>query len=213
MNTHKTKTKINQYADKNTVEAIRDMGSGVAKSVTKDLGDDMIKGLWDQLLGVEKDAEKTKGELEAGQELNLAGLVKRQQETTREYAAPAIDYRNEILHVEKRAVQENNQEMQVKIEEIVIELKKIVKSSAELKAKIRTVTVEQRITKPGKYHLAFFEWMVSMVRNARLTIESSASWLSATQGKKQKRQYWNMFKKHGTTFGLSNERVVATQTG
>ncbi len=216
MTTQKSKQKINYYGDKNTVEARRDAGGSVAKSVAKDLGPDMVSDLWDQLLGVENPIKKAKGELQEGQEFDLSSLSKKQakdSEQLHSYVEAAIDYKSEIIHVEKRKTQEDNHELQVKVEEIALELKKLVQTSKELRSKIRGASVEQRVTKPGKYHLAFFEWMVSMVRNARLTIENSASWLTAMQSKKQKRQYWNMFKKHGTTFGLSNERVVATQTG
>jgi hypothetical protein len=46
-----------------------------------------------------------------------------------------------------------------------------------------------------------------------MTVEDSGAWLSAMSGKKGKKTYWSEFKKHGTSFGMSNERSVATQTG
>src|SRR3989344_5698474 len=72
---------------------------------------------------------------------------------------------------------------------------------------------EQQIVNPGKYHVSFFEWVLLLVRQARMKVEDSSAWLGAFKSKKAKKQYWSMFKKHGTTFGLSNERVVSTQTG
>ena len=89
-------------------------------------------------------------------------------------------------------------------------------SSKELEIQFKDVVVEQRIVKPGKYHQSFFEWMLIIVKTARMRVEDAGTWLSVMHGKKNKRHsqnYWQMFKKHGTTFGLSNERVVATQTG
>jgi hypothetical protein len=82
-----------------------------------------------------------------------------------------------------------------------------------LQIEFKEVAIEQRIVNPGKYHTSFFEWVLSAIRIARMKVEDSGAWLSASKGKKAKKDYWQMFKKHGTTFGLSNERVVATQTG
>ena len=44
-------------------------------------------------------------------------------------------------------------------------------------------------------------------------VEDSGAWLGKVQGKGAKKGYWGMFKQHGTTFGLSGERSVATQVG
>jgi hypothetical protein len=67
--------------------------------------------------------------------------------------------------------------------------------------------------KPGKYHLNFFEWMLVTIQNARMRIEDSAAWVGVVSGKKNKKDYWNLAKSHGTSFMLSGERVAATQVG
>ena len=77
----------------------------------------------------------------------------------------------------------------------------------------KEVTMETVPAKPGVYHVNFFEWLFSLIKGIREKIEDSCVWLRAFQSKKSKRGYWAMFKKHGTSFGLSSERVVATQTG
>ena len=99
---------------------------------------------------------------------------------------------------------------------IIIELKRLAASSQELEIEFKDVVMTQNVVKPGKYHQGFFEWVLIVIRNARVRVEDAGAWLSVMHGKKGKKQqqnYWQMFKKHGTTFGLSNERVVATQTG
>ncbi len=88
------------------------------------------------------------------------------------------------------------------------------KPSQELEITYKDMAIEQRIVKPGKYHLNFFQFVLSMVRSARMKIEESSAWLSVAKGKNGKKQnYWQMFKKHGTTFGMSSERAIATQAG
>ncbi|MEK7119300.1 MAG: DUF5660 family protein, partial [Patescibacteria group bacterium] len=66
---------------------------------------------------------------------------------------------------------------------------------------------------PGVYHLNFFERLKSMLKILREQIEDSSSWLSLQNNRKKKKRYWGMYKKHGTSFGLSHERNLATQAG
>ena len=85
-----------------------------------------------------------------------------------------------------------------------------VKSTKE----IGKIKVEQLPAKTGIYYLRFLEWMIMLVRQLRQRVEDGRAWLSTFQKRQKKRLgYWKMYKKHGTTFGLSHERTLATQTG
>lgn len=219
MTDKKTKKQPKQYTNKNPLEAFKDMGGGVVNAVKNDIGKNMAKGLWEQFLGAgkyspkkENSREKRRGDLQEGEELVLA-QAEREEKAVRWDIEAGIDYRRQILKGTEVIAAENTREIQVKIQEAMIELRRLVQTSKDLEAQIKHVSVTEAPVDPGKYHLNFFEWLVSTIREARLRIEDSASWLSTFQSKKSKKQYWNMFKKHGTTFGLSNERVVATQTG
>ena len=221
MNNKKTK-KNNQYVDTNPIEALRDITSGVASAFTNDLGKGAASDLWKQLLRGETSSHSS-GELAPGQELDLASMSNYTQPNQTENMeeddyktpdiAPGIDYRREILEGDKKVARAEMQEMESQVQQIIVELKRLAQSSSTLEAEFKEVTVEQRITHPGKYHVTFFAWVLTVVRNARMRVEDSGAWLAQFKSKKKQKQYWNMFKKHGTTFGLSNERVVATQTG
>lgn len=208
------KSKAKQYIDQNPVEAVRDTLSAVPQSVAKNT-QDALGDLWEQFLGINKytkgETQNLSGDLAEGKELNLKKL-KEEQEKKKDIT-PGINYGAEIAYVQERAVSQENQETKAQIQQILVELKKLVESSEELRVEFREITVEQRVAKPGKYHQSFFEWMLATIRQARERVEDSKAWLSLFKSKKAKREYWSMFKKHGTTFGLSNERVVATQVG
>ncbi|OGH42624.1 MAG: hypothetical protein A3B53_02845 [Candidatus Levybacteria bacterium RIFCSPLOWO2_01_FULL_42_15] len=195
--------------DTNPIEAVRD---GVVQSVVNDLGKGAVSDLWKQILGSEV-PQKTSGEMQQGQELDLTSLAKKQNEKKPQAVEAGINYTAEIVHAQRRIAHQENQEMKAQIDQIVFELKHLAKSSTILEAEFREVVVEQRIEKPGKYHVSFFEWMLSVVKSARMRVEDSGAWLALFKSKKKQRGYWQMFKKHGTSFGLSNERVVSTQTG
>ena len=214
MKTKTQKPKSQNLVDQNPIEILKGIGSGVVDSVVDDFGKRSINNLWEQLLGTknpQEEGDQTSGDLEEGREIHLSKKIKK--EALPEPIEPGIDYRREILDVGKRADRENTQVLNAKIAEILTELKKITAASAEIAVEFKEITVEQRIEQPGEYHVTFFQWMLSMVRAAREKIEDSGAWLSVMKSKKKQKGYWAMFKKHGTTFGLSNERVIATQAG
>lgn len=111
---------------------------------------------------------------------------------------------------EQQIVQETKLILQ-KLKEQVILLEKSEKSLATEVTKIK---VEQLPQKSGIYYLRFLEWLLTVVRQLRMKVEDGRAWLSTFTTRKKKRLgYWQMYKKHGTTFGLSHERTLATQTG
>lgn len=188
----------------------------------------IVGEITEQLLG-EKITPRNSGELAQNQELNILDLLrnaiapdKQQPKTSKVTASekltahvePGINYQREIVTLTERKTHEDTQELKTKLEEIQIELRRITDSSKELQIEFKEVVgEEQRIEKPGQYHLNFFEWVLSVIRTVRLRVEDSASWLAVFKSKKNHKDYWSQFKKHGTSFGLNNERTVSTQTG
>ncbi|MEX2007379.1 MAG: DUF5660 family protein [Candidatus Levyibacteriota bacterium] len=201
----KQKSQQVNFLNQNPLESLGNIMQGAGDSFVKDLAGAGASGFFEQMLGIEaKKPEKSSGDLQEGEALDLKKLKNAQIE-------PGIDYRREIIHADKASSSEDRA-IRVRVEEILVEIKKLTQSSKELEMEFRDVAVETQIVKPGKYHESLFEWLYSMVKAARMRIDESKGWLSAMHSKKD-RKYWAMFKKHGTTFGLSNERVVATQTG
>jgi len=201
--------------DDNPIEAIRNIGGAVVESAKNDFAKGLVTDLWDQMLGTEigkgDTTHQTSGDLKEGQEITLKKQSKKEEKKPQIEAG--WDYAGEIIHAEKRISQTENRELSTRVSEIMIEIKKLANSSRELEATFREITVEQKTVNPGKYHLNFFEWMLSTIRSARMKIEDSKNWASLFASKKGKKEYWSLYKKHGTSFGLSGERTVATQTG
>lgn len=125
----------------------------------------------------------------------------------------AINYGEIMIKSSEASMHKEMREVNQRLQEIMSELQRLISSSKELKMEFADVGVEQAPTQAGEYHLNFFDWLLLTIRAAREKVEDSGAWLNAVKGKKDKKGYWGMFKKHGTTFGLSNERSVATQTG
>lgn len=222
MTTKKSKN-TKEVSEKNPFEEpIGGLGSGIVKSFAKDFGQEGIHDMWDQLLGVgdfETTTRQFTGDLVEGEEFDLrTHLAKKHERPTPEKskrmdAEPGINYFSEIINSEKRVSRQQERSIETKIQEILVELKRLVHTSAALQVEYREIAVEQRVVKAGKYYVSFFEWLLTVIRAARMRIEDSGAWLSTMKSKKGQKGYWAQFKKHGTSFGLSNERVVATQTG
>ncbi len=201
----KTNKKQRQYIDQNPIESLRSIGSSFSGSVVEDLAKDSGKDLVNQLLGL----SRTKGgDLHAGEEISFGEVKEKVHEVT-EFAH---EYQREIIHAERIASHEASQETQVKIQEILIEIKQLAKSSEQLEKQVDVVALEQQGGNPGKYHLNFIESVLEWIRDARANVEDSLVWFQALRSKRSAKQYGSLAKQHGTSFTLSNERSVATQT-
>jgi len=218
----KRKFKPQTNIDQNPIEAIRDIGSSIVESAKNDFAKGLVTDLWDQMLGTEvgkgNATHQTSGDLQEGQEISLNKKksdqkAEKSQEERKPYIEAGWDYTGEIIHAEKRISQTENRELSARVSEIMVEIKKLANSSKELEVTFREITVDQGPVNPGKYHLNFFTWMLATIRSARMRVEDSKNWASLFASKKGKKEYWSLFKQHGTSFGLSGERTPATQTG
>lgn len=115
------------------------------------------------------------------------------------------------------AERQDRLEAKQEIIRLVSEIKKAIlaleKKQKIMISEVAKVTVEVLPENPGPYHVRFFEWLLRILRDLRKKVSESATWLSVLRSKKKQRNYWKMYKKHGTGFGLSAERAVATQAG
>ena len=127
----------------------------------------------------------------------------------RERIQPRVSNRELIQPLIQKDIVETKQ----KLEAIRQELQALSKSIRGLQQEIQTAVMEMPV-EPGVYHLNFFEQLKTLLKGIRERVDDSRVWLSAWNANaKKKRGYWGMYKKHGTSFGLSNERTLATQAG
>ena len=221
--TQKQKKKLPKLFDfdNESFESIREFTSGVAGSVKHDLAEEGAKDLYKQLLGKYEEtshgAQRMAGDLEEGQEFDLSSHGESEQQTTvRRDIDPGLEqynYYREIARSSEHSQKRESYQMDRQVEEILIEIKQLIDTSKEIETEFKFLAVEQTPVEVGKYHIHFFDWVLTTIRSARMKVEDSGAWLSAMSSKKGKRNYWSMFKKHGTSFGMSNERSVSTQTG
>lgn len=213
----KPKKKPNNYNNQNLIESLRSVGTGVVDSAKYDLAKGAVNEAWDELLGINHDQatkghEEVKvdqGELSEGAELDLTAI----STETVQITEMGRQYAQEVIHAGKKASAENSQETQVRMQEILIEIKKLSQSSKELKNQVDVVAMEQSVQAPNVYSMNFLEQMLSFVQNLRIGVEDSLAWFKTIRSKNAAKQYGAQVKSQGAKYMLSGERAVATQTG
>jgi len=194
-----TKPKITPVVKNSILESLTSIGGGVTKTVARDV----VGGVATDVLGSLFGTIPKSGELRPNQSLDL-NQPKPEVQPRLQFRRPEIA-RPPVVHVEEANLQQ-------KVDAVRSELKALASSLKSLNTEIDRAVMEVPV-QAGIYHMNFFDRLRSVITSLRLQVEDSRTWLSLWSSRKQKKGYWGMFKKHGTSFGLSNERSIATQAG
>lgn len=223
-NTKLTTQLRKHIASSNTVET----GKSSVGDFTREFSDSVKQSVapipdtfLNQLLGVDSadtqpQQKHQSVEMKAGEEFILPKSQKKElpQPERRPHIEAGISYHRDIVHNRERMSGQESQETKYQIQQIMEELQRLVSSSDQIiQMTYGEISVASSPTVVGKYHTNFFSWMLTVIRTARQKVEESGAWLSVAKGKGSRKGYQNMSKKHGTSFSMSNERTVATQSG
>ncbi len=186
----------------NPVEAMRDLAAGVVDQ-TASVPSDLAENAFQQIFGTPSGPQS--GDLQAGQDLEFSGVEKRQE---------ILAYQKQRETIEKNVFSyQESVNVRKEMEELLKQLKFLIKETQELSQDVKITAMAEMPVNPGTYHVNFFEWLIKMIKSLRDSVKDSRSWLAVFHSRKGQKQYWNMFKSHGTSFSLSSERVIATQAG
>jgi hypothetical protein len=179
------------------LEALRDLSGGVGKTMTKDVAGKVTTDALASLLG----APIKQGELHQNESIEFP--VERQ---------PRPQYRRPEIQPAQKVIFHEDAQVKQQLEAVRAELSALSKSIKMLTIDIQKAVAEVPVN-PGVYHVTFYEQLRAVLQMLREQIDDSRSWLTVHTSRQKKMGYWGMFKKHGTTFGLSNERSLATSAG
>jgi len=191
------KKKAPVYANNNVLESLRGVGTSVGKTIAKDVVTQTASDMLSSIFG----GAPRSGELRQNQPIEFT--------QKQESVAPQISRRTET---QRSAPRIDETEIKQKIESIRTELKALAQSMKSLRQEI-TKTVMETPVDPGIYHLNFFDHLRSYLQAMKENIDDSRTWLATSNNCKAKKGYWGQFKKHGTSWGMSNERSIATSAG
>lgn len=188
--------KKTQISNDSILESLRGISQNVGKTVSRDIAGKIPN---DVLLSMFGSAPQS-NELHQNQELR----VPEHNEQPSAYARPEL--------IRRTAVRAEEKDLNLKIDAVRKELAALSASIKSLNTQIEK-TVQEIPVQPGIYHLNFYERLKVILIHLRESIDDSRTWLECWTNKKKQKHFWGLYKKHGTSFGLSSERTVATSAG
>lgn len=191
------KKKQTHYKNDNVLEALGSVPTSVGSSTVAEfgkIGSDIVSSLLGSI--------PKSGDLQPNQAIEFGDKPPEQ--------VIQQPIRHEIH--ERPNIEKIDMETRQQLEMIRAELKSLMASIKGLHNEVASA-VSQDVVHPGIYHLNFYEQLRTFIKVLRQQVEDSRTWLASFNTRKKKIGYWGMYKKHGTTFGLSNERSLATSAG
>ena len=203
--------KIKQKITKqNVLESLKDLGTG-AVGQTGDLLKSTSEDFFRELMGMSKAQPKRSGELSAGQALSMNEVLSGKEEENKKLRIQ-IGLERQLSADEKRVSQEKTNELKVRLQALVSEVQKVAASTGNL-AQETQIAIVQAPSEPGVYHIVFFEKILEFLQSFRKKIDLAATWLQSSNKRAEKKNYWNMYKKKGSSFLLSPDHYLQRSAG
>jgi len=190
----------------NFIEAFKDIGASTIKTFTKDVVAGTGKNAVDSLTKPFSNDQTNPTE----QPFNFEEYLNRQEKQLQ----ARQNQRFETFKREETVLfSREQQQVKLQIETLQVQIKDLAKEQSGLMEEIDQAAF-QAVTNPGVYHKNFFERLLQLIKIARKKISESHTWLSLHNHRaKQRSAYWQGVNNKGTSFMLSGERTIATQSG
>jgi hypothetical protein len=195
---------------RNVIESLKDIGGDFAGQ-----GTDLLKGtsedFFKELMGLGQPHIKRSGEMVRGQSLQMSEAISGKEEENKKLRAQISLERN-LSADEKRLSQEKMQSLRVQLQAITIEITKLAASTGNLATQTEIAMIEVPVN-PGVYHVIFFEKILEFLQAFRKKIDLAATWLQSSNKRAEKKNYWSMYKKKGSSFLLSPDHYLSRSAG
>lgn len=195
---------------RNIIESLKDIGGDFGSQ-----GTDLLKGtsedFFKELLGMQRAQVKRSGEMKAGEPLDMSAVLNGKEEENKKLRAQISLERN-LSSDEKRLSQEKMQELRIQLQAITVEIGKLAGSTGNLATQTEIAMVEVPVN-PGVYHVIFFEKVLEFLQSFRKKIDQAATWLQSSNKRAEKKNYWSMYKKKGSSFLLSPDHYLSRSAG
>ncbi|MFH1451453.1 MAG: DUF5660 family protein [bacterium] len=195
----------------NVLEALRDIGSNTANTIKNDVVSETSKNILEQMFGQVPKQNKYSAEITPGESLDFKDLYAGKHEENLKLRKQISLERNLANEEKARSIEKTN-DLRVQLQALMQELLTLAKSTQGLGEEVEIATM-QAPAQPGIYHLIFFEKLLDFVKSFRKKIDSASVWLQSSNKRAEKKNYWAMFKKKGSSFLLSGESYSQRAAG
>jgi DNA-directed RNA polymerase beta subunit len=194
----------------NVLESLKDLGTGTsvqAKDFIKDTSEDFIR----ELLGLTPAKVKRSGELNVGQTVQMGDILSGREEQIGEVKRQAT-FERRILNEERKTSQEKSESLRLELQAIMQEVQKVGASMENL-GEATSASIISAPVEPGIYHISFFESILEFLQSFRKRIDLATTWLTSTNKRAEKKNYWSTYKKKGSSFLLSPDHYLSRSAG
>jgi len=206
-----TKKKSQQKITRqNVLESLKDLGADTSSQMgdlLKSTSEDFFK----ELLGIPKPQKKISGELQQGQSLQMNEAMSGKAEENK-LLRQQISMERQMAGDEKALANEKMQKLRVQLQAMTSEIAKLASATSDL-AQETQIAMVQAPAEPGVYHIVFFEKVLEFLQSFRKKIENASVWLSGSNKRAEKKNYWSMYKKKGSSFLLSPDHYSQRSAG
>jgi hypothetical protein len=195
---------------RNIIESLKDIGgdfSGQSTDLLKNTSEDFLK----ELLGISRAQVQRSGEMKPGESFEMSSVLNGKEEENKKLRAQISLERN-LSSDEKRLSQEKMQELRIQLQAITVEIGKVAASTGNLATQTEIAMVEVP-SNPGVYHVIFFEKILEFLQSFRKKIDQASVWLEGSNKRAEKKNYWSMYKKKGSSFLLSPDHYLSRSAG
>jgi hypothetical protein len=194
------------------VESMRDMGSGVVKSLTNDVVKGTAQSIFDQLLG----SAKT-GRMPTTPDQAINPDLEKYINEREAQAAEQAQMQERSLHPHKPLENQvlfsfADESLKKEIDGVRQELQMLVATMGQVEQAVEKAMLDN-IVDGGVYHLNYFAKLKTWIRFMRKSLEDSSAWLQLSSGRKSKGYFWTQTGKSGTKYSMSSERNVQMGAG
>jgi hypothetical protein len=117
-----------------------------------------------------------------------------------------------IAYEERQLGEQKMQELRIQLQAISQEIQKLAASTGNLATQTEIAMIEIPIN-PGVYHIIFFEKVLEFLQSFRKKIDQATVWLQSSNKRAEKKNYWAMYKKKGSSFLLSPDHYSQRSAG
>ena len=203
------KTKANNVR-RNVIESLKDLGSDFGAQ-----GADILKStseeFFRELIGIQKQQVNRSGEIGPGESLEMSEVMSGREEQNKKLRAQVVLERN-LASDERSLAERKMQELRIQLQAIAEEIKKLATSTVQLATQTEVAMIEAPVS-PGIYHIIFFEKVLEFLQSFRKKIDQASVWLTSSNKRAQKKNYWSMYKKKGSSFLLSPDHYLQRSAG
>jgi hypothetical protein len=194
----------------NVLESLKDIGSGTANSLKSDLFEHGSQDFLDQIFG-NKSTKKYSGEISVGESLEIDEVISGEHEEKKKLEGQ-LGLERQLKEEERILVEKRGNELRLQLHALTQEVIALAQSTQEMGEEVEIAAV-QAPTNPGIYHVVFFEKLLGFIRSFRKKIETASVWLHASNKRAEKRNFWGLYKKHGSKFLLSPDHYLQRSAG